>query len=409
VSRAAYFDCFSGASGDMLLGALLDAGLPIEQLKAALGALPLDGYDLTASRVQRAGIAATKLDVVVARGEQPHRRLADIRALIDGSTLPAEDKAAATRVFVALGEAEAKVHGVGVEEIAFHEVGAVDSIVDIIGVVIGLRLLGVREIFCSPLPVGSGFVRAAHGMLPVPGPATLELLARAGAPVAAQRPGDDFELLTPTAAALLTTLATFRQPALRIERTGYGAGGRDPAGRPNALRLWLGETADADGLELRDLIVAETNIDDMNPEVYGWLLERLFAAGALDAWLTPVTMKKGRPGVTVQALGPPAAETAMVQTLLRESSTLGVRVRSVRRYAAPRESLRFSSSLGEVRVKIKRLAGEPPRAAPEYEDCVGLAAVHGLPLIEVYRRVAFEAEELLRRETPVVGTLHGTP
>ena len=395
----------------MLLGALIDAGLPLDELRAALAGLPLDGYELVATKVQRAGIAATKLDVVVAPGDQPHRRLADIRALIDGSTLPDVDKATATRVFVALGEAEAKVHGVGVEEIAFHEVGAVDSIVDIVGMVVGLRLLGVGAVFCSPLPVGSGFVRAAHGVLPVPGPATLELLARAGAPIAAQRPGDDFELLTPTAAALLTTLAQFRQPALRIERTGYGAGGRDPAGRPNVLRLWLGETTDAGGLELRDLVVAETNIDDMNPEIYGWLLERLFAAGALDAWLAPITMKKGRPGVTVQALGPPAAEAALVQTLLRESSTLGVRVRTVRRYAAPRESLSFASSLGEARVKVKRLPGEPPRAAPEYEDCAALAAAHGLPLLDVYRTVALEAETLLHDKPGVddgaPGGLHG--
>ena len=386
----------------MLLGALLDCGLPLDALRDALAALPLAGYDLTATRVQRAGIAATKLEVIVAPGEHPHRRLADIRALIDGSTLPPADKAAASRVFLALGEAEATVHGVGVEEIAFHEVGAVDSIVDIVGMVVGLRLLGVTELFCSPLPVGSGFVRAAHGTLPVPGPATLELLARAGASLAARRPGDDFELLTPTAAALLTTLARFEQPPLRIERTGYGAGGRDPAGRSNVLRVWLGETADAAGAELRELVVAETNIDDMNPEIYGWLIERLFAAGALDAWLTPIVMKKGRPGVTVQALCPPEAETAIVQTLLRESSTLGVRVRAVRRYAAERASLRFRSSLGEVRVKVKRLPGEPPRAAPEYEDCAALAAAHGLPLIEVYRIVAYEAEALLRE-----GLAHG--
>jgi pyridinium-3,5-bisthiocarboxylic acid mononucleotide nickel chelatase len=393
--RAIYFDCFSGASGDMLLGALVGCGVSLDALTAELATLPLAGYRLAQSEVQRAGIAATKVDVLVEPGEQPHRRLADIRALIDGSRLPRQDKDAATRVFERLGAAEAAVHGVGIEDVAFHEVGAVDAIVDVLGTVVGLRLLGVEAVFCSPLPVGSGEVRAAHGRLPVPGPATLALLAQANAPIAARRPGDDFELLTPTAAALLTSLARFEQPALRLERAGYGAGGKDPATRPNVLRAWLGEMSSDAGMAVRTLVLVETTIDDLNPEIYGFLLERLFAAGALDAWYTPVQMKKNRPGLLVTALCPPEVESALVATLLRETSTLGVRARELRRYAAEREIVQVATALGEARVNVKRLPGEPPRAAPEYEDCAALARSSGLPLVEVYLIVARAAEAQL--------------
>jgi uncharacterized protein (TIGR00299 family) protein len=325
--------------------------------------------------------------------EQPHRSLATILDLIAGSGLPEADQVRAGAVFTALAEAEAKVHGVGVNEIAFHEVGAVDAIVDVLGVVVALRLLGIEQCFASPLPAGAGTARTAHGEIPVPGPATLELLARAGAPIAAPRPDERFELVTPTGAALLTTLGRFERPAMRLTRVGYGAGGRDTPGRPNVLRCWLGEAQDeaAAAFSQRDLRLLETNIDDMSPELFGWALERLFAAGALDAWCTPIQMKKNRPAVMLQALCPPEAEAAVVRTLLRETSTLGVRVREVRRYEAARESRTVSTPLGEARVKLKRLPGEPPRAAPEYDDCRDLALRSGLPLAEVFRTVAEHA------------------
>ena len=393
MTRAVYFDCFSGASGDMILGAIVDCGIPIERIALELASLPLSGFHLNATRVQRAGLAATKVDVVVDQADQPHRRLADILAIVNGSDLPELDRVRAFRVFTALGEAEAKVHGVTLDEIEFHEVGAVDSIVDVVGVVAGLRLLGVAECYVSPLPVGSGEVKSQHGIIPVPGPATLELLSRASAPIAAPRSGDLFELLTPTGAALLTMLGRFERPAIALRTVGYGAGGRDTPGRPNVVRAWLGDvTATA---AVRTMLVVETNIDDMNPELYGWVLERLFAAGAVDAWCTPISMKKNRPAVMLQAICPPHVEAAVVQTMLRETTTLGVRVSEVRRYEAGRESFLFRSSLGEVRVKVKRLSNEPPHAAPEYEDCRTIALATGKPLIDIYRVIAAEAQQQL--------------
>ncbi len=393
--RVAYFDCPSGASGDMLLGALVDVGAPLEAVAAALAGLPVSGYRLEARRVQRAGIAATKVDVPLDDREQPHRSLSTILGLIRASGLPESDIDRGAAVFTALAEAEAKVHGVNVEEIQFHEVGAVDAIVDVLGVIVALRLLGVEACFVSPLPAGAGTARTAHGEIPVPGPATLELLARARAPIAAPREGERFELVTPTGAALLTTLGRFERPAMRLERVGYGAGGRDTPGRPNVLRCWLGEAAGEATFAQREMRLLETNIDDMSPELFGWALERLFAAGAVDAWCTPIQMKKNRPAVMLQALCPPEAEAAVVHALLRETSTLGVRVREVRRVEAERESLSVQTPLGPARAKVKRLPGEPPRAAPEYDDCRELALQHGLPLAEVYRIVSDAAAKAL--------------
>lgn len=387
--RVAYFDCFSGASGDMILGALVDAGLPLDDLRAALAGLPLRGYTLEAERVTRAGMAATRVRVHRRETPQPRRTLGDILDLLNRSTLPPEDRERTRRVFIALADAEARVHGVAPDQIHFHEVGAVDAIVDVTGAVVGLRLLSVAEVYVSPLPLGGGTVRAEHGTLPVPAPATLALLASAGAPL---RPGADeplMELVTPTGAALLTTLGRFARPAMRLERIGVGAGGRDLPDRPNVLRLWLGETEARDAV--RTMVLAETNIDDMPGELFGHAMERLFAAGAADVWFTPIQMKKDRPAVMLSVLCQPELEEAVVTTLLRQTSTLGVRVREVRRYEAPREQVQFPSSLGPAAVKVKRLPGEPPHIAPEYEACRALAARTGLPLAEVYRIVIAEA------------------
>jgi uncharacterized protein (TIGR00299 family) protein len=393
--RVAYFDCFSGASGDMLLGAIVDAGVPVEALAGELASLPVTGFRLVASRVQRGGIAATKVDVELQDKSQPHRHLSDITSIVDASDLPDQDRRTGLAVFEALARAEAGVHGCDVEEVEFHEVGAVDAIVDVLGTIAGLRLLGVQRCFASALPVGSGETRSAHGRIPVPGPATLALLAAAGAPVAEPREGERFELLTPTGAALLTTLAIFERPAMRLSRAGYGAGGRDTPGRANVLRLWLGETYSESGLALRVMSLLETNIDDMPAEVIAWAIDRLFAAGAVDVWCTPVQMKKNRPGVVLQALCAPTLETHVAHVMLRETSTLGLRVREVRRYEAEREIVRFASSLGEVGLKIRRLPGERPRIAPEFEDCRRLALQTGQTLLEVYRIVDAEASAYL--------------
>lgn len=391
MSRVVYFDCFSGASGDMIAGALLDAGLDFEQLGREIGSLGLpDGaFSLSHQRVRRAGFAATKFDVDVK--EPPvQRSLADVMSIIDASGLPAPDRERIASVFCALGAAEAKVHGEPLDQVHLHEVGAVDAMVDVAAAVVGLRLLGAEEVYVSPLPLGRGQVRGRHGVLPVPAPATLELLARAGAPIVE---GDDAigEFVTPTGAAILTTLGTFRRPAMRIERTGSGAGGRDPEGRPNILRVWLGE-ADT---PLRRMRLIETNIDDMSPELLAYAQERLFAAGAADVWFSPIQMKKNRPGVMLSVIAAEALEADLARIILRETSTLGVRVREVARYEAAREVLRVVSSLGEAAVKVKRLPGEKPVVSPEFEDCRRLAAERALPLAEVYRIVAAEAEKLL--------------
>jgi uncharacterized protein (TIGR00299 family) protein len=391
--RIVYFDCFSGASGDMILGALVDAGLALDSLReAAAGlALPRDAFVIESEKVRRAGIAATKVHVRV--NEAPrHRSLSEVLDIIRTSDLPPGDVDRIEAVFQALGAAEARVHGTGLEDVELHEVGAVDALVDVTGAVAGLRLLGVEDAYVSPLPLGHGEVGGRHGVLPVPAPATLDLLACANVPLV-EGEGPRGELLTPTGAALLTTLGRFRRPAMRIERVGYGAGARDPAERPNVLRAWLGE-AELDAKRLRLL---ETNIDDMTPEMLGYAQESLMAAGAADVWFTPVQMKKNRPAVMLSVLCQEAVESMMLSILLRETSTLGVRVREVGRYEAEREVFEFDSTLGRAAVKVKHLPGELPRFSPEYEVCRRIAVERSLPLAEVYRVVAAEAEQAFAR------------
>lgn len=395
MTRIAYLDCFSGISGDMLLGALVDAGLSPDALRAELAKLPITGYRIEAERTQRAGLAATKVTVQLdeaASASGGHRRLPDVLEVIEQSALPPEDKERASAVFRKLADAEAAVHGVEPEAVDFHEVGAVDAIVDVTGAVAGLRLLGIDALYCSALPAGGGSVQGRHGRLPVPAPATLALLAEVGAPLAAG-PDIEFELVTPTGAAIVATLARFERPAMTIDATGYGAGGRDLKDRPNVLRLWLGERLAG---RTATMLLIETNIDDMNPEVYGYVQEQLFAAGAADVWMTPIQMKKNRPGVLLSALCPVEREAEITNVLLSETSTLGVRAREVTRHEAQREVFEFESSLGLAAVKVKRLPGHAPAVAPEYEACARIARERGLPLLEVYRLVQDEALRRLK-------------
>jgi uncharacterized protein (TIGR00299 family) protein len=395
--RIAYLDCFSGVSGDMLLGALLDAGLQREALEGELARLKLPGYRLDVSRAERAGLVATRVEVVLAGEPSPHRRLPDVLSVIEGSDLPATDRERGSLVFRRLAEAEGRVHGLHPEEVEFHEVGAVDTLVDVMGAVAGLRLLDIGELYCSPLPAGGGEAGGSHGVLPVPAPATLELLARARAPLASPVGEPPFELVTPTGAAIVTTLARFERPAMRVTGVGYGAGARDLPGRPNVLRLWLGE---AIAEQRRSMLLIETNIDDMSPELFGYVQERLFEAGAADVWFVPIQMKKNRPATLLSVICPHDREEAVVGLLLRETSTLGVRISEVGRREANRENLEFESSLGPAAVKVKRLEGEEPQVAPEYEACRRLALQHDLPLAEVYRIVAEEARALLEKPPP---------
>ena len=390
MGRLAYLDCFSGVSGDMLLGAILDCGVPIADLRGELNKLRLDGYQLSARKVTRAGLSATQAVVEVARGPAP-RTLDDVLKIIDKSTLPQEDREKGARVFQRLAAAEARVHGETVETVHLHDVGAVDAIVDVMATVAGLRLLEVDELFASPLPAGSGTADGPHGRLPVPAPATLELLARANVPLLLAD-GEAGELVTPTGAAIATALASFERPAMTLERTGYGAGSRDIEGRPNVLRIWVGERIDGG---VRQMVLIETNIDDMTGEMLGYACDRLLEAGAADVWLTSIQMKKGRPGVMLSVICKEAQEEAVARLLLRETSTLGVRVRPVHRWEAERELLKFESSLGPAAVKVKRLPGEPPTFAPEYEACRRLAEASGLPLAQVYRIIQTEGEARL--------------
>ena len=382
--RLAWFDCFSGASGDMILGALLDAGLDLEALRADVAALGLGNVSLRREQVARAGIAGTRLHVEVAHGhDHGHshgRHLGDILDLIASADLPERVKEHASRVFRRLGEAEAAVHGSDVESVHFHEVGAEDAIVDICGAAAGLARLGVDEVRFSRLAVGRGYVDCAHGRLPVPAPATTRLIQ--GCEIEAGVA--EGELLTPTGAAILTTLGEqTAMPSMRATATGYGAGAREREGIPNLLRVWLGETADP--AEADVVWVMETNVDDCSGEVLGHAMERLLAEGALDVFATPIQMKKSRPGVRLTVIAEPARLDALAEVLFRETSTFGVRYHEVRRTKLAREIVTVPTPHGPVRVKLGRRAGQVLTREPEYEDCRRLAQTTGLPLREIMR------------------------
>ena len=375
----------------MLLGAAIDAGLAVDDLRSELAKVPLEGFRLESRRVTRASLAATQAIVDVA-DEQPARTLGDVLSILESSRLPEEDRRKGRDVFTRLAEAEAKVHGETTETVHLHDVGAVDAIVDVMGTIAGWRLLGVDEMFVSSLPTGEGAAYGPHGALPVPAPATLELLSRANAPLRRANGGSG-ELVTPTGAAIVTTLATFDRPEMTLERIGYGAGSRDPEDRPNVLRMWIGERTAA---PTRPMVLIETNIDDMTGELLGYVQEKLMGEGAADAWFTPIQMKKGRPALMLSAICSEADEEKVAKLILRETSTLGVRVRPIHRWEAEREVVEFESSIGPAAVKVKRLPDEPPRVAPEYEACKRLAAESGLPLADVYRIVQQEGEERVR-------------
>ncbi len=386
--KIAYFHCFAGAAGDMILGALLDAGLPWEDLQGDLALLGLPGFRLERERVLRQGIAGTHCRVIVAE-ELCHRSLRDIHALFEQSALPEAVREKSLRIFTRLAEAEARVHGTTVEEIAFHEVGALDAIVDVVGAVAGLQRLGLEEVYASPINVGSGFARSSHGIIPVPGPATLELLA--GVPIYSREA--EKELLTPTGAAILTTCcrAFGEMPLMRVTGSGYGAGSRDLA-LPNLLRLIIGEQPAGGavpgprygGHHQGPALMMEANIDDMNPEFYDHLMARLFAEGAMDVFLQTIQMKKNRPAVTFCVLMRPEDEDKFRRMIFAETTTLGLRVYPVTKHMLPYEIVTLETSLGPARVKVARQDGRICNVAPEYEECRRLAQEHNLPLKEVY-------------------------
>ncbi len=368
----------------MLLGSLLDAGLALADLRAELDKLPLSGYRLTAERQTRHGLSGHKLNVeLTAEDDQPHRRLSDVRALIAGSGLSPGVRERSLAVFERLARAEAQVHGTTVEDVHFHEVGAVDSLVDVVGFVAGLELLNVQGVYASALPLGNGFVDTAHGRLPVPAPATLALLAAAGAPTVPHHAPT--ELVTPTAAALLCELAVFERPAMRLERVGYGFGSKELPWA-NAVRVWLGRPLAEDiTSDEGEAVLLECNLDDTTGETLGYTMERLLAAGALDVWFTPIHMKKNRPATMLSVLSTPQQAATLGDIVLRETTTLGLRQRAVRRRTAVRRMEEVTTPWGPVWVKVKLLDGKRVAAAPEYEDCARVAREHNVPLRAVFQ------------------------
>lgn len=388
--RALYLDCFAGISGNMLLGGLLDLGLPPDLLRQQLATLPITGYSLDISRVQKRGIDACYVNVQVDQTHQPHRHLSDIVAIIDGSSLTETVRQDCRRVFQALAEAEAKVHGTTPAQVHFHEVGAVDTIIDVVGTVWGLHYLGIERVLASPVHVGSGFVSCQHGLMPVPAPATAQLLLS----VPHYSGTIQKELATPTGAALLNVLVNefVSLPAeLHSEKIGYGAGTWDLP-LPNVLRLYLGTLPD--DAERDEVVVVETNIDDLNPEFYGHILDKLLATGALDAWLTPIMMKKGRPAVQLAVLTRAATLPSVTEVIFRETSSLGVRSYTAQRAVQPRRLVRVTVPWGEVQVKVATWGGKVTNLAPEYEDCRILAQKHGVPIKEVYQAALCAARAL---------------
>ena len=435
--RIAYLDCFSGISGDMFLGALVDAGVPAKLLEETVAALNV-GARLEVSRVDRSGISATKVDVWVdgekdAPGEmsagrydhehgraehshekpvelrehnfalaekdarasrpRPHehgRGLKEIREIIAKAEVSETAKKTAIAIFEALGAAEARIHNIDVEKVHFHEVGGVDAMVDIVCAAIGVEELGADEIVCSPLNIGGGTVNCAHGTFPVPAPATVELLK--DAPVFSS--GIQAELVTPTGAAIVKTIATRfgAFPAMKIEKAGYGAGTRDFSGHANVLRLTIGEAEPEIAAKIgqETITVLEANLDDLNPQVFGYVMDRLLEDGALDVFSVPVQMKKNRPGLVLTVLCKPEDAAKLSQIIFAETTTLGVRRREERRAALSRKWISVSTQWGDVRMKIASMNGTVANYAPEYEDCRRIAVEHHVPLKSVMQEAMQE-------------------
>ncbi len=394
--KTAYIDMIGGASGDMLLGALIDVGLSIDDLRSELALMDIGGYTLRQERVSRGALNCTLLHVDLDEEGQRRRGWDELSGTVESSRLPEEVRAKAIEVLDRLTDAESVVHGVDRHHLTPHELGTVDTLVDIVGVIAGFRLLGIEQISAGPFPAGTGFVMSDHGRIPGIAPATAQIYATANAPIrSATQWGPKGETVTPSGASLVTSIAGFDQIEISVSKIGYGAGSRDPEDYPNALGLWIGETKTganlpADGLLAGGLSLLETNIDDMGGEGFGYVQERLLEAGALDVWMTPIQMKKNRPGVLLSVLVKEGDADQSAMVILRETSTLGVRRRAVERYTADREIVEVETSLGTARVKIKRVDGDVAGIAPEYEDCRTLAIKHGLTLAEVMRRVGDE-------------------
>ncbi len=379
--KIAYFDCIAGVSGDMILGALIDAGLPPETLIEKLSALHLIDFELKFSRADKNSIGAAKVDVLVS-DDAPERHLPEINALVENSDLPEHIKKTAVAIFRRIGECEADIHGSKIDHVHLHELGGVDSIIDVVGALVGLDALGIEAVYASPLPMGRGFIQAAHGKIPLPAPATIRLLE--GVPIVGS--DIDRELVTPTGAAILSHLVTGwgEIPPMLLTASGMGAGDWDlPI--PNVLRLLIGEQAQAETGQVERLITMECNIDDMNPELYAYAMDKLFAAGALDVTLLPVQMKKNRPATIISVLCRPEKGMELRQILFAETSTIGIRQHEVKRYALKRRFEMVETEYGRIKVKIVQFNNKKERRTPEYEECRRAAEEYSVPLQEIYQ------------------------
>ncbi len=378
----------------MALGALVDAGLTLDVIVDALDRMGARGVSLDCEQSQRGGLTGTFARVILDAEAERTRNFDDFIEMVGSSTLSERVKEQATAVFRRMAEAEARVHRTGADNLHLHELGTLDTLVDVVGSVAGLEALGVERFFSSPFPMGAGVFRSAHGVLPVPSPATSALFTMADAPLvpAPGNPTWTGEMVTPTGAGIITTLAEFRQPAISVQAVGYGLGARDPEAYPNALGLWIGEMEDeapSGGLSL-----IETNLDDSTGEILGYVQERLFGLGARDVWFTPIQMKKNRPATMLSVIVSQRDERGAVEMILSETTTLGVRVRPITRYEAGREVRSVETSLGTASVKVKMVSGDPVSVSPEYEDCRRLAMDTGLPLQQVYMIVQREAGDI---------------
>ena len=376
--KTAYFDCYSGISGDMILGALIDLGLDVNYLKKELGKLNISGYEIVVKKIEKNHIAGTDVEVIV-MDIQKHRSLIDIFDIIENSRLEKEIKKISKKIFRKLAEAEGKIHNIEIDKLHFHEVGAIDSIIDVVGAVIGFKRLQIENVFCSRLPLGEGFISCSHGIIPIPSPATVEILKN----VPVYSANIKHEMVTPTGAAIITSIARHfgNMPVIKINCVGYGAG-KTEMKHPNLLRVFLGELQNEYNFDFSTMI--ETNIDDLSPEVYGYLVEKLFDNGALDVFFTNIHMKKNRPGVKLSVISPMEDINNLVNIIFTETSTFGIRVYETKRMKLSSEKQKVKTKYGEVTVKIGKLKNKIMSVSPEYEDCKKIAEKHNIPLKKVY-------------------------
>jgi uncharacterized protein (TIGR00299 family) protein len=378
--KIAYLDCFSGVSGDMFAGSLLDAGVPIEKLEGIISGLKLEGYKISARKEGRNNIFGTKFSVFLQEEDQKARRLKEIKEILKSSSLPSSVVERCILIFEKLARTEGEIHNISPHEVHFHELGAVDSIIDIVSAVVGIHLLGIEKLFVSRIPVGTGIIESAHGKIPVPSPATMALLKH----IPIYYSGLDVEMVTPTGAALITSLCSSfgPMPPMTVDRVGYGVGSRTLVDRPNLLRILIGN--DVDKQRTETVVVLESNLDDMNPELLGYLMDSLFDAGAKDVSFSPIQMKKNRPAIQLQVVGEPADKERLTAIIFRESTTLGVRFSYSQRAVLQRGELMVDSPWGKMRVKEVINQDGTKILLPEYEECRRIAKKNNLALRDVY-------------------------